>query len=689
MRLFQLPEYPRRVYIDAEEGEIDKLSLAVSRRFEVDPSDEGDINGLFFVCSDTKKVYFPRGILNVIKSIADANQVVITEMDLVDVQPDIDAGTLIHEDMLSGITLRDYQLEGTHAGLYHKQGLLQMPTGCLTGDTKVRLLDGSVRTMEELATSGLEEFWVISCDKDGHIRPGKASHPRLTKVSDRITVVTLDDGTSIRCTPDHRFLLRSGVYKEADHLTEGDSLMPLCMQRSDLCTDSWIIFNPATESHEPLPLQGTEGLDLELGETWYTIICCNVNSVETLSLQEPVYDLEVEEYHNFAVETQEGSGVFVHNSGKTEVMSAVTRYLLDNKEGNILIGVPSTNLLVQTHERLLDRGIEPESVSMLGGGHGFKGTRVVVSTVQTAYNRLKTKDEEFMEWSSDLRGLLLDESHHSGARTWYYIIDSVASEYLLGFSAEPFYNDQDHIIKDLLLRGAMGSVLYRIPLQVLIQRGYLSQPYVFAVKTDYNGNIKNLTSWHTINKVGLVQNTKRNELIVEVCQYLIDIGKNPLVLVQQVQHGRDLALLMSKGGHRVAVLTGGQSVAIFDDGRCVEEFTDPEETAKRDFSQGKIDALLGTSVMDEGVDMPSLASVVLAGGGKSKLKLIQRIGRGLRPKPGDNTTFIVDFMDGFNRITHNQFRERKSNFDKNQIPVYFVNNMDAFKYLVSQIRQQI
>jgi len=45
--------------------------------------------------------------------------------------------------------------------------------------------------------------------------------------------VTLDNGETIRCTPDHEFMLRDGSYREAQDLTSGQSLMPLYRKTSD------------------------------------------------------------------------------------------------------------------------------------------------------------------------------------------------------------------------------------------------------------------------------------------------------------------------------------------------------------------------------------------------------------------------------------------------------------------------
>lgn len=60
--------------------------------------------------------------------------------------------------------------------------------------------------------------------------------------------------------------------------------------------------------------------------------------------------------------------------------------------------------------------------------------------------------------------------------------------------------------------------------------------------------------------------------------------------------------------------------------------------------------VISSPIFDEGVDIPSLDCVILAGGGKSQVKLLQRIGRGMRHKDGDNTMKIYDFLDDTNKI---------------------------------------
>jgi len=100
---------------------------------------------------------------------------------------------------------------------------------CLTGDTKIPLLDGRTLTLEEIHKEyGTEKsFWVYATDEKGDFKPGKAHSLGVTSVVDRVIRVVLDNGKEVTCTCDHLFMLRDGTYRRADELKEKDSLMPI------------------------------------------------------------------------------------------------------------------------------------------------------------------------------------------------------------------------------------------------------------------------------------------------------------------------------------------------------------------------------------------------------------------------------------------------------------------------------
>ncbi|XOB41433.1 MAG: DNA gyrase subunit A [Candidatus Nealsonbacteria bacterium] len=102
--------------------------------------------------------------------------------------------------------------------------------GCFTKDTKVKLCDGRSLTFGELIKEKVKgkRHWTFAFNsKAKKIEIAEIKNPKLTRKNEEIIEVTLDNGEKIKCTLDHRFMLRNGNYKEARFLKPGDSLMPL------------------------------------------------------------------------------------------------------------------------------------------------------------------------------------------------------------------------------------------------------------------------------------------------------------------------------------------------------------------------------------------------------------------------------------------------------------------------------
>ena len=146
----------------------------------------------------------------------------------------------------------------------HPQG------GCFTGDTLVALVDGrhvSFTTLVKEYEQGKVNYVYSYNHKTGlfEIKPIKKAW--LTHKNAQLVQVTLSNREVIRCTPNHRFMLQDGTYKEASTLLVTDKLMKV---KSD----------------------------------------CTILSVSELDYTEDVYDIEVQDNHNFLL----SAGIFVHNS---------------------------------------------------------------------------------------------------------------------------------------------------------------------------------------------------------------------------------------------------------------------------------------------------------------------------------------------------------------------------------------
>jgi DNA gyrase subunit A len=159
--------------------------------------------------------------------------------------------------------------------------------GCFTGETKVELYNGEQKPFTELvemAHKGLRaEIFTVDPHRNVRIKPLRA--PRLVRRNDPVVKVTLESGAEIVCTPDHRFMLRDGTYREAQQLKAKDQLMPF------------------SRSAIPERLHRTGAFPIPASLTQ------KVSKVEPAGRAD-VYDLTVDLTQNFAL----AAGVFVHNS---------------------------------------------------------------------------------------------------------------------------------------------------------------------------------------------------------------------------------------------------------------------------------------------------------------------------------------------------------------------------------------
>jgi len=182
-----------------------------------------------------------------------------------------------------------YLVEGDSAG------------GCFSGDTLVALADGRSLSFRDLVIEQAEgkEHFGYTIRKDGRIGLERLVNARMTKAQAKVIRVTLDNGESIVCTPDHRFMLRDGSYKAAIDLTPSDSLMPLYRKMSDM--------------REPgITIRGYEMVKNPHSDELVATYNHRIVTVESLEEEVDVYDVEVPITHNFAL----ASGIFVHNRAK-------------------------------------------------------------------------------------------------------------------------------------------------------------------------------------------------------------------------------------------------------------------------------------------------------------------------------------------------------------------------------------
>ena len=332
-------------------------------------------------------------------------------------------------------------------------------------------------------------------------------------------------------------------------------------------------------------------------------------------------------------------------SGKTLLAAGAIKIAVEKRQLRILFLTHLVELLHQT-AKVIEKttGIKPD---IIGDGHKtFNLSPVSVGTVQTLHRGLcglKDKsvpkgkpikyivppDPEFKRFLEGVDFLIVDEAHRGDARMFQEVCDACRNTYYrMGLTATPLMKGD---IPDAKLVGITGPLIANITIQDLIDRGLLAQPVVKLIRVKEPALPKRM-KWQAAYTKGIVRNTYRNGLIVEETLALVKAGLQVLVLVTQLDHG-DILWKQFARHCRCAYING-------------KDESEVRQAAIEGVKKGKIQVLISSTILDEGVDMPSIGAVILAGGQKSPIRVYQRIGRGMRPKGDEqNMVFVVDFLD--------------------------------------------
>jgi ribonucleotide reductase alpha subunit len=110
-----------------------------------------------------------------------------------------------------------------HNHMMNSMGPIFASNPCVTGETLVAVADGRGNvSIKDLAEEG-KDAPVYALNERGTVVVRMMRNPRITGHK-QVFKVTLDDGSVIRATENHKFLIRGGEYKRVDELQKGDSL---------------------------------------------------------------------------------------------------------------------------------------------------------------------------------------------------------------------------------------------------------------------------------------------------------------------------------------------------------------------------------------------------------------------------------------------------------------------------------
>jgi len=227
------------------------------------------------------------------------------------------------------------------------RALMHWMVGCLSGGTKIRLCDGRSVPIRDMASNSDEYIgryvWSVNSDML-NAEPDKILDVKKTGVNRNVIRVHFDKGEYVDCTPDHKFMLRDGSYREAKDLVSNESLMPFYSRKlgANALKGYECIYNPKTDRYHYV--QKISGTLKGHGVTEETRVAMEIRAamragkaryqerrlaanrkvvkVEYLTEKVDVYDISTEKNHNFSLSI----GIFVHNSAAELYADYATLY---------------------------------------------------------------------------------------------------------------------------------------------------------------------------------------------------------------------------------------------------------------------------------------------------------------------------------------------------------------------------
>jgi len=353
-------------------------------------------------------------------------------------------------------------------------------------------------------------------------------------------------------------------------------------------------------------------------------------------------NIESRPYQERALETslREKGGIIKSATGSGK--SVMITQLIANSNVKTMVYVIGIDLLYQmkeTFEKMLGT-----KVGIIGDGKA-EVKKINVCTVWTAATVLGKKyvplDDEDRSKKEQIKAAnkakivkaikeaelaIFDECHMLATDTLQSInTASKAAYYKYGYSGTPWRDDG----ADLLIEAVCGKPIIEVTATELIKAGYLVEPTIHLVDVP---EMKDLPDkYPSIYKEYIVENEVRNGKIVKAAEKLVAAGRKVLILVKNIRHGN---ILLEDLEENFVV-------------HFVERDIDSDERnwVRKKNKKNGIDIIVASVVYDQGVDLPNLDALILAGSGKSSGRALQRLGRVIRPYPGKKNAIVVDFID--------------------------------------------
>jgi len=338
-----------------------------------------------------------------------------------------------------------------------------------------------------------------------------------------------------------------------------------------------------------------------------------------------------------------GNGIIKAPTGSGKSVIAILsalEMLKNKKDAKIIYAVNSTTLLKQFQNFAKKEDLP---FSLVSGEidelkNGQKSDLIALSVSYYYSQKKQKKHEKLKELISNADLIIIDEAHHTPASMLKSLLLDSPNSIRLGLSATPLREDG----RELEILGLLGKISYSIDYTELVKNHYLVPLEYIQYETVPSKVIKEEISNINITKsydafaktysrlLRLFENSPYTNK--QIIAKIKELNKYPaLVIVRRIAIAKKLSELLNENG-------------IIAD--WVSSKTDLNERMEKieALKNGKLQVLISTSLADEGLDIPNLQLVVLLTQGKSRIKLVQRIGRVMRPSINKQKGYILDII---------------------------------------------
>ncbi len=229
--------------------------------------------------------------------------------------------------------------------------------------------------------------------------------------------------------------------------------------------------------------------------------------------------------------------------------------------------------------------------------------------------------------------IVVDEFHHAVNKQYVNIINYFKPKFLLGLTATPDRTDGRNIYEI-----CDYNVPFEISLFQAINRGLLVPFHYYGIydETDYSNMrfVKGDYLEADLNEA-YINNDTRSNLIYK--HYLKYNSKRALGFCCSRLHAEYMAkYFCSKGIPSVAVYSNAEG-----------EYSQERDIAIQELKEGRIKVIFSVNMFNEGVDIPSVDTVMFLRPTQSDVLFLQQLGRGLRLSHGKEFLNVLDFIGNY------------------------------------------